>query len=295
MMELHHGTWNWFLNYATYMCLFHSVYVHHTSNFYSFYSTDMLAKIRLTADQMEEVTALIRSVEGWELDEVSLTEEIEQQVYYWTIRCTNEQMIAIYHTIDIGADDYVTEAEDIDHRDGGQGAAENAPLDDGVQQEVQPVGDNVIQFRVTPEQAQALRDFARERGINEFQAQLNAPEQHCVVIRPPDPDRDECEQCLCRPCVLHENNRQAWWPEVDLEAAHNNNTLRKPLYYKFWTMLYHRGVWDDQRYRDRKEQALGRRDTTLIRREMIPLCVVDRIRKWYPNPPGLPYMGHRWI
>ena len=28
-------------------------------------------------------------------------------------------------------------------------------------------------------------------------------------------------------------------------------------------------------------------------RELMPVCVLNDVRKRFPNPPGIPYMGHR--
>lgn len=243
----------------------------------------MLAKIILTADQIQEVTQLFRQSD-WELEERSLVEDIENHIYSWTIKCTQDQMETIFVTIDIGRQDYTLIEEDGD----------NAEVDE--------VADHVhnmqlIQLRVTEEQAQAIREFAYAQGIEEVPVMHgdNQPAEHCVVIRPRNPDMVECEYCLCQPCVLHDNNRQAWWPQDNSEPAENNSGLRKNLYYKFWTMLYHRGVWDDERYIQRKRQATENIDRAIIRREIMPVCVLDRVREWLPNVQGQPYMGHKWI
>ena len=57
------------------------------------------------------------------------------------------------------------------------------------------------------------------------------------------PRADACDQCLCAPCVTDETNRQSWWPTENSTARKTNNTKRKILYKKFWTMLCHRGVF----------------------------------------------------
>jgi hypothetical protein len=30
-------------------------------------------------------------------------------------------------------------------------------------------------------------------------------------------DFDECQYCLCKPCITHEDNRQMWWEELNVE------------------------------------------------------------------------------
>ena len=63
-------------------------------------------------------------------------------------------------------------------------------------------------------------------------------------------------------------------------------------------MLYHRRVWRDERYMARKTQALGidknKQKYVYHKRDTMPDCVLDLVRRWYPNPSKVPYMGHRW-
>ena len=113
-----------------------------------------------------------------------------------------------------------------------------------------------------------------------------------------DQEADECPFCLCRPCITNEQNRQMWWEEQD-HAPHERNTfLRKDKYKRFWTNLFHRGVWSDPRYKRRKREALRRdrprRKYVYHRRDLMPECVIKIVRKWFPNPSGQPYMGHMW-
>ena len=64
-------------------------------------------------------------------------------------------------------------------------------------------------------------------------------------------------------------------------------------------MLFHRDVWRDERYRERKAQALGlhnghHRFVWLHKRDIMPNCVLTLVRDWYPNLPKDAYMGHLW-
>ena len=108
----------------------------------------------------------------------------------------------------------------------------------------------------------------------------------------------ECPHCLCKPCITSECFRQMWWETDSVEPDEKNHSLRKEKYKYFWTMLYHREVFLDERYINRKLEALKRdprrRNTVYHRREILPDCVLNTVRKWYPNPPDIPYMGHRW-
>ncbi|CAG2249384.1 unnamed protein product [Mytilus edulis] len=109
---------------------------------------------------------------------------------------------------------------------------------------------------------------------------------------------DECPYCLCKPCITHENNRQMWW-ESEVQMAHTrNSSLRKTDYKYFWTNLFHRRVWQDPRYLERKRAALRqdprRRNYIYHRRDLMPKCVIQLVRSWLPNLPNVPYMGHMW-
>ena len=108
-------------------------------------------------------------------------------------------------------------------------------------------------------------------------------------------DGMECGNCFCSPCVINERHRQDWWPSSSQAPHQHNNKERKRLYYKFWVMLYQRGAWANERYIARKETVLEQHDGYVqMRRELMPDCVVDLVRTWYPNLPGQPYLGHRW-
>lgn len=64
------------------------------------------------------------------------------------------------------------------------------------------------------------------------------------------------------------------------------------------TMLLHRNAWSDLRYVEAKTAALqgDRRFRKYVwhRRDIIPKCVLNIVREWFPNPVGEPYMGHLW-
>lgn len=111
--------------------------------------------------------------------------------------------------------------------------------------------------------------------------------------------RLECSHCLCKPCITDECNRQLWWPTEDQGAFLHNHKQRKEAYKRFWTMLFHRNVWNDTRYIERKCDALGvdpgrNHYGWIHRRDIMPDCVIDLVRGWYPNPKGVQYMGHKW-
>jgi len=122
-------------------------------------------------------------------------------------------------------------------------------------------------------------------------------------IIPQNSEENECPYCLCRPCITSEDNRQMWWEDRN-HAAHDwNNGLRREHYKRFWTMLYHRQVWQDERYIARKNSALEQDPHHTLyawgggykhRRDLMPECVLKLVRGWFPKPPHKNYMGHKW-
>lgn len=117
-----------------------------------------------------------------------------------------------------------------------------------------------------------------------------------------NPHADECAHCLCRPCITDPSNQQMWW-EVEIQAPHErNSSIRKGIYKRSWTMLFHRLVWKDQRYLLKKKTVLQECNNRQLvwgggryhKRDIMPDCVLKLVRYWYPNPAILDYMGHRW-
>jgi hypothetical protein len=51
------------------------------------------------------------------------------------------------------------------------------------------------------------------------------------------------------------------------------------------------GLWKDTRYLEKKV-AVGGETAVWHKREVMPLCVLKEIRDLYPNPSGIPYLGH---
>lgn len=104
-----------------------------------------------------------------------------------------------------------------------------------------------------------------------------------------------CDQCLCSPCVLDESNRQTWWPLDNMVAKRTNNATRKILYKKFWTMLCHRGVFQNPTYIERRSAAIARDKQRNYfvwhnrgsQRDLLPNCCSESSL--------VQYMGHLWF
>ena len=111
-----------------------------------------------------------------------------------------------------------------------------------------------------------------------------------------DPNEEVRRCCLCKPCITSERNRQLWWENEDTNPSRRNHDLRKDKYRRFWTMMFHRNVWNDPRYLDAKCVVLQNdprcRNLVCHRRDIMPKCVLSLVRGWFPNLPGIPYLGH---
>lgn len=135
------------------------------------------------------------------------------------------------------------------------------------------------------------QDHAEE--INDNNEEVN---QHFRIQQ--DHNSTECIYCYCRPCITDEVNRQLWW-ETDTHPKHRRNrNLRKEIYKRFWTMMYHRDVWNHPCYVHKQRRALEQdprfRNLVWHRRDIMPDCVIKCVRGWFPNPDNIPYMGHLW-
>lgn len=69
-----------------------------------------------------------------------------------------------------------------------------------------------------------------------------------------------------------------------------NHCKRKADYRALYTILKRKGLWRDPIYVQRKE-ALGCYIDDV--REVMPVCVVEDVRKRWPNLDRVPYCGHR--
>lgn len=115
-----------------------------------------------------------------------------------------------------------------------------------------------------------------------------------------DGDQPTCPHCFLIPCVT--THRQGWLLEQKPPRP-SNNKIRKKMYKKFWSVMEYRGAWRHPMYIRKKTVALrGQPDQNMVWetavgnhiREIMPDCILKFVRGLYPNPPGVPYMGHRW-
>ena len=85
------------------------------------------------------------------------------------------------------------------------------------------------------------------------------------------------------------------WLGDGQRACKENSSIRKAKYTSYWKVLNNLGTWSDQRYIEVKRQrANGGEWAVKHRREVMPVCVLKKVRGLYPNPEGKPYMEHKW-
>lgn len=167
---------------------------------------------------------------------------------------------------------------------------------------------SIITLRVNSDQRESIIQFI---NFNEWELEemiceenttgnedISADDFERTFCIPQSQNCDECEHCFCKPCITDGRNRQMWWPSEPALPDRRNTSFRKEKYKFFWTMLFHRGVFLDERYRERKLNVLqlDPRFTNVAshRRDILPECVVNLVRVWFPNPKNIPYMRHRW-
>ena len=95
-----------------------------------------------------------------------------------------------------------------------------------------------------------------------------------------------CVFCLQTPRITTDSLKY-----LGFRAAHLQNHVRHRKDYKtYWGALKKCGLWKDPVNLARKVE-LG--DHVNAVRERMPKCVVKDDRSSFPNPPGIPYMGHK--
>ena len=161
---------------------------------------------------------------------------------------------------------------------------------------------------VTAEQKQKIIQLFRENSwevqeVDSLEIDASKISAPGYVIEKKE-ENQECPYCFCKPCVTDETNRQLWWETENHTPNQENNKLRKNAYKRFWTMLYHRQAWNDERYISKKAAALGHGDNVdlvwisnpalLHKRDIMPKCVVTSVRNWYPKTADQDYMDHQW-
>lgn len=103
-----------------------------------------------------------------------------------------------------------------------------------------------------------------------------------------------CPHCLLDPCIVTQCANARWIGQGHA-ASDQNSSIRRGIYYRFWSSIANLHGWNDPLYIVRKiAKGQGRQGVENHRREVMPKCVLKHVRGMYPNPDGIPYMEHKW-
>ena len=100
----------------------------------------------------------------------------------------------------------------------------------------------------------------------------------------------ECQFCFCVPCVT--TSRQSWL-EMGQSAHRRNSGIRKKMYRKFWSMLERHPAYLHKKSAVMECDGVDESVVEVLREIMLD-CVLSLVRELYPNPVGVPYLGHKW-
>lgn len=106
------------------------------------------------------------------------------------------------------------------------------------------------------------------------------------VAAPPQVPESTCDFCLRAPCITSSEFK----PNGRCDARITNHTKRRKDYKWYWKTLKDNGLWDNPTYLEKKQQLGCLIDDV---REVMPHCVIKDVRDRWPNPPNVPYQGHR--
>ena len=102
---------------------------------------------------------------------------------------------------------------------------------------------------------------------------------------------EECPHCLLSPCITEGGNDGEFVGGGSQGPCVENQGIRHRLYRRHWTHLDFLGVWQKPIYLARKVQSAGREWVLVVKREIMPVCVLKKVRTLYPNPSGVPCVG----
>lgn len=144
---------------------------------------------------------------------------------------------------------------------------------------------NIDQQEKEEEPSSSFDDLHREIISAERRPEGHAQyEDHAT-----DENEQFCSFCRNSPCILVSRNLPSRLIARG-QPRLTNHIKSKGDYKAYYSILKKKGLWRDRVYLQRKE-ALGCYIEDV--REVLPVCVVEDVRKRWPNPDGVPYCGHR--
>ena len=141
---------------------------------------------------------------------------------------------------------------------------------------------------IAVDQDQTMAEEA-PKEFNDLQQEIVSAENNGIHSEQNVSHEQFCTFCRNSPCILRSENLPARLRAHGPQRM-TNHCKRKADYRAFYTILKRKGLWRDDVYLQRKD-ALGCYIEDV--REVMPVCVVEDVRKRWPNPDGVPYCGHR--
>ena len=127
---------------------------------------------------------------------------------------------------------------------------------------------------------------------NEIHKNTVKIDSHQPVTTPQDTD---CPTCFLTPCIAERHVDLPYLQGGGQAPCMHNIGIRHHLYKSYWKLIDNSGGWRDSRYLAKKSKELN--DCALAvgsRREIMPICIVTKLRKMFPNPENVCYVGHEW-
>ena len=97
---------------------------------------------------------------------------------------------------------------------------------------------------------------------------------------------EACQFCLQVRCIT----LSPFKPQGRSNARITNHNKRRKDYRWYWCTLKDCGLWESPVYLVQKEELGCHIDDVW---EVMPHCVIKDVRGRWPNPPDVPYQGHR--
>ncbi len=102
---------------------------------------------------------------------------------------------------------------------------------------------------------------------------------------------NKCPFCYLAPCVTSFPHH---WLGPGQQACVENTAIRRARYKSYWRYIANKQGWNTPDYVAKKSAELLAAGRVYHERELMPRCVLEQVRRLYPNPTGQPYMNHKW-
>ena len=107
-----------------------------------------------------------------------------------------------------------------------------------------------------------------------------------------DAEEGACQHCFLKPCITETAATAPFLGNGNPPSAANTG-IRKKLYKRFWHMIDNLGGWRKNEYLFIK--TVTHNKPAHHQRELMPKCVLTKVRSLYPKTESEEYMNHRWL